>query len=413
MKEIKRKEFDNGLVLLTEKIPSKKKVTLLAGVKVGSVNETEKLSGGSHFNEHLLFKSNKHRSAKEVIEHLEQSGTSVNAFTAETATAFYAKALPDELTKAIQIVYEAATNFEYNAEEFERERQVVLTEIQLYNDQPITYSEILFESFLFQETPLEKWVGGTIETMGNVTKEELANFKQEYYIPDNMAIVAVGNFNEQDLERKVSETFGTLQKGKMPNLYEKISMENKHREKFEEKEDTDQTYLYMGYRVPGMTHEDAYKLKMLEGLLSAGMSSRLFQRLREEKGIGYDVRSIYRSFRDAGCFTTYVAGFDSKRFDEAKETILKEFKDLKQNLVSDKEFERTKNLLISKSYDNLESIDNRALDILEQEFDNIPYDFRKAKTYLNKVTKKDVREMANKYLSDEYTLTALKPAKQK
>lgn len=413
MKGINRKQFDNGLVLLTERILSKKKTALFVGIKVGSVNETERINGGSHFNEHLLFKSNKHRTAKQIAEDFEQGGTSVNAFTHETATVFYAKTLPSELLKAIPIIYESATNFNYDTEEFEKERSVVLTEINIYNEQPLDYSFELFQSFLFQGTSLEKRICGTTETVGNVTKEELENFKQEYYEPSNMVVVAVGNFERKKLEQKIAKTFGALQRGKSHGPHLVIPVENKHREKFEERANIDQVYLNLGYRVPGTTHEDAYKLKMLNGILSTGISSRMSQRLREEKGIGYSVGTFYESFGDVGLFSAYIAGFDPKKFDEARETILKEFKDLKQNLVSDEEFKRTKNLLVSRLYDALENIDYRAMSILDQEFTGTPYDFRKAESYIKKVTKEQVREVANKYLCDDYTLTALKPANEK
>ncbi len=118
MKGVKRTEFENGLVLLTEKMPPSQKAVMLVGVKVGSINEDDKLNGASHYNEHLLFKSNKYRTAKQITEDLEFEGISVNAFTDHTITAFYAKALPGKLTKAVDVVYQAATNFEYNEEEF-------------------------------------------------------------------------------------------------------------------------------------------------------------------------------------------------------------------------------------------------------------------------------------------------------
>ncbi len=412
MREIKRKNFDNGLVLLTERIPSKKKAALLVGVKVGSMHETVHISGGSHFNEHLLFKSNKHRGAKQIAKDLEQNGTQINAFTSETATAFYAGAFPDKLAEVIPIVYEAATNFKYDSIEFEKERQVILTEIQLRYDQPYTYSSLLFRSCIFQGTSLERDVAGTVEAMKKVTKEELENFKKEYYAPNNMAVMVVGNFDELALEQKVSETFADLSRKKENPAPQKIILANERREKLEQKKDTTQAYLHLGYIVPGTIHEDTHGLMMLDNVLSNGFSSRLFLRLREEKGIGYAVGSSYNSICDIGIFQAYVSGFDPKRFDEARSIILAEFRDLKQNLIEDKELERVKNLIRSGICDGLESIDSRAMSILEKEFDNVPYDFRKAESYVAKVTKEQIREMANKYLGDDYTLALLEPLKE-
>lgn len=410
MKHIKRTEFDNGLVLLTEKIPHAKKVVFLVGVKVGSVNENDKLNGGSHFNEHLLFKSNEHRSAKQIAEDLEFEGTSVNAFTDYTSTIFYAKSLPERVTKAVDVVHEAAINFEYNEEEFERERGVILTEIQLYIEQPIDYClENLFIPAVFKGTPLERTVVGTEKSMGTVTKEELEQFKRGFYVPNNMVIVAVGKFSKKDLRRKIEDTFGKLEPKRVLAQDLKMDLINKHLEKFESHPSIKQVYLDIGFKVPGFTHKDVQKLGLLDGILSAGSSSRMFQRLREERGIGYSVGSFFGSLGDPGVFAAYAAGFDSKRFEETRDIILNEFKDLKTNFVSDRELGGTKNLLISKYYDALGSLFVRAAAILEREFYKLPYDFREIPHYLKKISEGDILETARKYLTDQFTLTALVP----
>jgi predicted Zn-dependent peptidase len=410
MKGIKRTEFDNGLVLLTEKRPRAKKTILLVGVKVGPINENDKLNGASHYSEHMLFKSNKYRSAKEIIEDMEFEGTSINAWVDHTTMTFCANSLPEKLTKAIDIIYEAATNFDYNKEEFERERNVILTEIQFHIERPIDYSlENLFLPAAFKATPLERTLAGTKKSMGTVTKEELEQFKKTFYVPNNMAIVAVGNFNEKELIRKIEKTFAKLEPGEIPGQDLKVDLINRRSKKFESHKSIKQVYLDIGFKLPGSTHKDFHKLSMLDGILSAGLSSRIFQKLREERGIGYDVGTFFGSFGDPGIFAVYVAGFDPKRFEEARDVILNEFKDLKTNPVSDRELQRTKNLLISQYYEHLENLTSRATDILEIEFDKLPYDFRKVPNYWKKITKQDILETAQKYLTDKFTLTALVP----
>jgi len=410
MKGIKRTEFENGLVLLTERRPHAQKAVMLVGIKVGSINEDDKLNGASHYNEHLLFKSNKYRTAKQITEDLEFEGTSVNAFTDYTITAFYAKALPEKLTKAVDVVYQATTNFEYNEEEFSRERGVILTEIRLNIEQPTKYSiENLFVPTLFKGTPLERTIAGTEESMGIVSKEELEQFKKEFYLPNNTIIVVVGRFDEAELQRKVTDTFARLEPGKVSTQDLHVDLTNQRAEKFEGHKSIKQVYLDVGFKVPGFTHPDTHKLRLLNGILSAGMSSRMFQKLREERGIGYAIGSYFESFGDPGIFATYVAGFDSARFEEAEEVILNELKDLKTNAVPDRELEGTKNLLTSRHFDMLERIDSRAIEILEAECDKLPYDFREIPRYLDKITKEDLLEMAQKYLTDQHVLTALAP----
>lgn len=407
---VKRKVFDNGLVLLTEKIPRAQKVVLLVGVKVGSINESDQLNGGSHFNEHMLFKSNQYRTAKQITEDLEFDGTSINASTSHTSTVFYTKALPDKLFKAIEVIYQAATNFEYDQEEFSRERKVILTEIQLFIEQPVIYClEKLFIPALFKGTPLEKTIGGTEKSMGTVSKQDLEQFKKDFYLPNNMAIVAVGKFDQKKLERKIEATFGKLEPRSLPTQDLTVNLLNRKTEKFESHSAIKQTYLNIGFKVPGFIHPDTHRLRLLDGILSVGMSSRMFQKLREERGIGYAVGSFFESFGKAGIFDTYVSGFDPSRFNETKEIILREMNDLKTNLVTDKEYEGTKNLLISRHFDVLEFLSPRARKILATEFDELPYDFREIPSYLNEVTKKDLIETAQRYLTDQYTLTALVP----
>jgi len=157
LKDIKRVELDNGLVLLMEKTQNTKKTALLAGVRVGSVDESMKLNGGSHFNEHMLFKGNRYRSAREIAEDLEYSGTVINAYTTWKYTAFTAKAPYEHLNTAVEVINQAATNYSYIEEEFATERQVILTEIENFINSPDRYSLTgLFIPKLFEGTPLEK-----------------------------------------------------------------------------------------------------------------------------------------------------------------------------------------------------------------------------------------------------------------
>jgi len=405
-----RKEFDNGLVLLTEKRPNTKKAALLVGVKVGSVNEDDRLSGGSHFNEHLLFKSNKYRSARQIIEDLEYSGIIIDASTNWKYTAFHAKAPHGELTNAIEILFQAATNFSYDPGEFSTEREVILTEIQNYINLPDRHFLFgLFIPTLFRGTPLARKVEGTTGSVKNITKEELGRFKEDYYVPNNTAIVAVGRFNEEKLIRKIKATFGKLKAREVPNPEPDINLDNNGFERFESRKDISQLYLGLGYRVPGFSHKDVHKIDLLSAILSAGLSSRMFKELREKRGIGYKVGSFFYPLSNEGIFCIYVCGFNPKRFEETKEILLGIFDDLKNNPISDREFDGIKNLMVSRYDDRLEMIRERARMILETEFYKIPYDFRREESYIRKILKEDLMDTARRYLTGRYSLTVLTP----
>jgi predicted Zn-dependent peptidase len=410
LKGVKRLELDNGLTLLTEKRPDTKKAALIAGVKVGSVDESPKVNGGSHFNEHLLFKTNRHRTAREIAEDLEYSGTIINAYTTWKYTAFTAKAPHKHLNTAVEVLHQAATNYSYKPEEFETERQVILTEIRNFINSPERYSMTgLFIPKLFTGTPLEKKIEGTVESMGSVAKEDLERFKEKYYVPNNMALVAVGKFDEKELVKDVTDLFGSLDEKKIPKRSEETSLANSKREVSEDRKDISQVYMCLGYKVPGYSCKDVHSLELISAILSEGLSSRMYQELRDKRGIGYSVGSFYYPVGGEGMFITHVDGFDPKKTEEAKEVILEIFRDLKENDVPDREFNGIKTLMISRYYDQIEHITERAMALLETEIYGIPYDYRKKEEYINKITKKDLREAACEYLTDDYALTLLEP----
>jgi len=224
-----------------------------------------------------------------------------------------------------------------------------------------------------------------------------------------MIIVLVGKFEEDKFLRKIKDTFGKLKAKDVSKSKISTAIRNYRFNQLEERKGISQVYLFLGYQVPGFISPDTFKLNMLWGILSAGMSSRLFKKIREEKGIGYNVGSFLKNFGVQGMLAAYVAGFDPKRFKEAKKIILNEFSDLKTTLVSPRELEGTKTLMISQHDDILENIAKRGIIILEREANKIPYDFRDFAKLIKKVSREDVRVAARKYLTDKFTLTALVP----
>ncbi|MBN2013729.1 MAG: insulinase family protein [Candidatus Altiarchaeota archaeon] len=409
MKEIFRRDFGNGLVLLAEDRPNTKKAALFVGVGVGSVNEDDRLNGGSHFNEHLLFKSNQHRTAREIIEDLEYSGSIVNACTTWKYTGFYAKTPQKSLQEAVRILFEAATNLDYDEKEFELERQVILTEIQNFINSPEKHALTgLFIPTLFSGTPLKRKIEGTVGSMGKIRKRELESFKKRYYVPSNMVIAVCGRFDRKKLEEMVGSTFGTLKRGHVPRKA-KIQIGNRRRFKEEKRSDINQCYMHLGYRVPGFSGRDFFPLEMLSSLLSEGMSSRMFHELRETRGIGYSVGNFFYPNGDEGMFISHADGFDPRRTEEAKDVILTIFDDLKKNKVGKREFNGTKKLMISHYDDVLEKITERSMMMFLSEFFRIPFDFREKEKHIKDVSREDILEAAREYLLGEYVLTLLSP----
>ncbi len=406
---MKKIVLDNGLVIIFEKRPTTKKVVLLVAIKVGSVNENRHLSGASHFIEHLLFKSNPQRSATQIAEDLDYNGISTNAFTGKTKTCFYAKAPAEKIGKALEIIHQAAINSYFDPKEFSLEKKVILAEIENGINNPLNYFFCQFVSALFRKTPLAKPIDGSINSIGKVKKEELESFKKIHYAPNNTIIILVGKFEEKEILKKIKDTFGKLKAKNIPQAKMPKKIRNSRFSRFEERKGISQAYLCLGYQVPGFISPDTPKLTMIEGILSAGFSSRFFKKLREERGLGYNVGVALQNFGTQAMLAAYVAGFEPERLKEAKKVMLGEFDDLKINLISPREFEGTKTLMISQHDDVLESIEKRAMLILAMESEKIPYDFRDYTKLIRKVSPEDVRTTAQKYLTDKFTLTALVP----
>lgn len=405
----RRIELDNGLILLEEKVKSKKAV-LQVGIKVGSVNEDEKLNGGSHFNEHMLFKSNKGRKAEQITKEMESMGMYVNAFTTETYTTTYNKAFPSDIPRLIDIIYGMYTNFSYDKKEFEKERSVILTEIGMYDEDNFMYTlERLFKPTLFHNHPLGKSIAGPTSSMASVTKKQLEDFKKKFYIPNNTVIAIAGNFDGKAFEKKIKETFGKLKSGKLEEVSLDDTIAIGKKEKIEAKNEISQSYLALGYRIEGCESPDVHKLRMLNGILSGGMSSRLFQELREKRGIGYSVGAFAETWHGIGYFAAYIAGFDPARFDEAVEAIRGQLNGLKKNLVTEEELKRAKKIMLSSFYDSMESLEKRANSLLEAEMLKLPYDPRKVDKFVKNAKREDILEMANKYFTGDYILAALVP----
>ena len=414
LKGISRVVLDNGITVLTEKRKNEqKKTVILIGVKSGSVHETERLSGGCHFNEHLLFKTNKHRNASEISESIEWAGGYLNAFTGWLSTSFFIKFLPESINKILQIAYEASVNYEYDSKEFKLERKVILTEIQSCINDPSTYdSEYLFIPAIFKNSPLERPVCGTIQSIGTVTQQELQDFKKQCFAPNNMVIVAVGIFDEKELIRNIDNTFGKIESKfiKQPEI--KVNLGNCHFEKLEERKGISQAYMTLAYKLPGwhsMNLKEIFAMHMLRGILRAGLSSRLFKELRVKRGIGYGIGAFFTDIRECSMFGVDINGLNSNRLREAEETVLREFNKLKNEPVPDIEFAGIKNYIISQKRDHVKDISFRAGTIWDIEIYKTPFDFRKWEKYFKAVTKKDIMEAAQKYLTSEYTLTALVP----
>lgn len=408
MRGTKRIVFDNGLILLMEKRAYARETAILIGTKSGSVNEEN--PGITHFLEHMLFETNKWRTYQEIVDELEATGADINAQADQVLMFFYAKTLPSETAKVFQIIFEAVTNDEYKKDEFLKEKDEILSEIKTYIEHPLDYLyDSLFLPALFKGTPLERAIIGTVGSVNRITPKKLIDYKKEILTPNRpMAVVVTGEFDENNLIKEVSETFGRLPAG-TPSPDLKINLENKKARKLKHGKGVQQVYLALGFRTPGLSHKDTFKLQLIEEILAGGLSTRLFREIRNKRGIGYIVGSRSESFGEVGSLCFFVNILRPERTEEAEDVIVSELRDLKTNLVSSKELEKAKNLIVRKYYDIMERIENRAFRIMVKEFQGIPCEFNDFEHRIRQLTAEDILIAARKYLSEEYTLAILVP----
>ncbi len=409
----KKEVLNNGLTLVMDRRAAAKIVVLIIGVKVGSINEDERIAGVNHFIEHMLFKSKRYRKTKQIEEELEEGGAEVNAFTDQTEMFFYIKSLPSKIPQIVEIVYQAATNLNFDKREFWLEKRNILSELSLFPEQPMNYAyEDLFLPTIFHGTLFSRCVAGTPESVRPLKINDLVDFKEKWFTPDRMIVLACGKFDEKELREKIMTTFGTLKHGNLPIEELKKRIKNKRLEVFKELDNIEHAYMHMGHIVPGVLSRDINKLRVLASILGGGLSSRLFQELRDKRGLGYAVDCGVSGLKRIGIFSVSLTLFEPtlRKIKMASKVILEEFEKLKTDLVDEKELQRAKDSILFGYYEEMERVEGRAIDILEAESLGIPYGkFKKFPLHIQAVSAQDIMAVAKKYLGKDYTLTALVP----
>lgn len=405
--------LDNGLTLIMNRRALAKKIVLIVGPKVGSVNEDDKNAGVNHFIEHMLFKSNPFRKTWQIEEDLEDGGAEMNAFSDHTDMFFYIKSLPSKIPQIVEIIFQAATNLDFNKREFSLERRNILSEISLWQEQPMSYSfDELFFPTIFRNSLLSRCIAGSPETIRAMKINDLIDFKKKWYSPERIIVMACGKFDEEEVLKRIQATFGTLKRGETPIEEFKTKIKNKKIEVFKEADNIEHAYLHMGYIVPGMVGRDINKLRVLAGILGGGFSSRLWREFRDKRGLGYGVECGVGGLKKIGVFSASFTIFEptERKIKMVEKIALKEFERLKTETVGEKELQRAKDLIVSGYYDEIERIESLALDMLEAEIIGIPYGrYKRFPFNVQKVRAEDIIISAEKYLTDKYTLTALVP----
>jgi predicted Zn-dependent peptidase len=346
--------LDNGIKVITEEIPYLKSVSIGVWVNTGSRDEKPNENGISHFIEHLLFKGTERRTAFDIAKEIDSVGGTLNAFTGREYTCFYAKVLDKNLPLAIDLLSDIFLRPLMDVKDVEKERTVILQEIKMVEDTPDDYIHDLFNRVCWGDHPLGFPIFGTSELVQSFHRDQIYQFFKENYQPNRIIICAAGNLRHQEIADAISATFGKIprsDKARERLKPDSISTTNIWRRELE------QIHFCLGTRGLQYNHNLRFASYVLNTILGGGMSSRLFQEIRENRGLVYSVYSYLPSYIDTGLVVVY-AGTNETSFEEVIELILKEFKRLKDEPLKNGELETAKKQLKGNLLLSLESSEN-------------------------------------------------------
>ncbi len=357
--KFKKTILKNGLRIITIPMRDNPTVTVLVLVEAGSKYETKENNGVSHFLEHMCFKGTKNRPTALHISHeLDALGSQSNAFTSQEFTGYYAKSKATHVDKLLDIVSDVYLNSLFDEKEIEKEKGVIIDEINLYDDMPHRKVGELFMSLLYGDQPAGWNIAGPRDNIRKMTREDFVKYRKAHYVASATTVVVAGGITEKKVIGRVKELFKDIPTTKNEKKKKVIESQSAPKTLVHFKE-TDQTHLVLGFRTFGLLSKEISTLTVLAAVLGGGMSSRLFQKIREEMGVGYYVRANHDAYTDHG-FLEIAAGVDNKRVGEVIDAMLAEVKKLMLTKVPEQELSKVKEYLIGNMDLELESSDSQA-----------------------------------------------------
>jgi predicted Zn-dependent peptidase len=342
---IRRTEFESGLRIVTEKMPGVRSVTLGIWVSAGSRDEQPRIAGSSHFLEHLLFKGTPSRTAQDIAEEFDAVGGDLNAWTAKENTCFYARVLDRDLPMAVDHMCDMLQNSVLRPADFDSERQVILEEINMHEDTPDDLIHDVMNEALWPDHPLGRPVLGTTESITNVSRDQVKRFYKSHYTPHNFVVCVAGNVDHDELIKLVRRGMDT---GRAKRGKAAATPKAKNRDipkpvpaRLVKHRPTEQAHICLGTNGLSRADDDRFAFGALNAALGGGMSSRLFQEIREKRGLAYSVYSYHQMFAETGLFTVY-AGTTPSKAHEVLELLRKELDDVAAKGITAAELDRAK-----------------------------------------------------------------------
>jgi len=364
LRHIQREVLPNGLVVITEAMEHVRSASIGMWIRTGSRQEPAELNGISHFIEHMLFKGTERRSAEEIAQSMDRVGGMLDAFTTKEMISFNAKVLDEHLPVAIEVISDLVLRPRFDQQDITKEKSVVLEEIKMEQDNPEYLVYEIFTQNFWREHPLGKPILGTRDSVNRFEREALVGCFRSWYAPDNMLITAAGHLDHRKVVELVAAEYSMLRPSGNgaslipPRSHAKLTTRNKR--------ELGQVHICLGVPALPAADDRRYALAILNNLLGGGMSSRLFQNIREKQGLAYTVFSDLSPYRDAGMFSVY-AGTSRENARQVVKMVMAEFRRMKEELVSEDELRRAKDYLKGSMLLSLEYTGARMSNLARQE----------------------------------------------
>jgi predicted Zn-dependent peptidase len=403
----------NGVRLIASSMKDAQSLALGIWAHTGSRNEVPEYSGISHYLEHLVFKGTRNYSCQQIKESIEGKGGSINAFTSEEATCYLVKLPAKYLELALDILSDMVLNPVFPEAEIEKERTVILEEIKMYKDLPQSYVYELLDELLWPEQPLGRSILGTVESVNRIKKVDLENYRKKQYTSPNIVISAAGKIDFPRLSALVNKKFSALAEAK-PNDFLPAQLRQTCPNANIFDKETQQSHFVIGFHGLPREHKLKYALGLLNVILGGNSSSRLFEEIREKRGLAYEIGTGIKRLKDTGAFVVH-AGVDNGKVLEALKLIFLQLSRAKTELVSPSEFKRAKEFLLGQLMLSLEDTMDRMLWIGESTLSlDRALSLKQVIREVDKVKVADLKESANLiFRQNSINLALIGPLKAK
>ncbi len=399
--------LDNGLRIVTQNMPGLETVSMGIWNFVGGRDESENINGVAHLLEHMAFKGTLTKSALQIAETIENVGGDINAYTSKEITAYYVKLIADDLPLGIEILTDILQNSLFSEEELDRERGVILQEIGMYLDTPDDMIFDYWQEKAFPDQPMGRSILGKPDVIKNISRHQVKDFMMSHYNPKKMIVSAAGKIEHEKFVEQVRQKCVNLPAGNKNTRQTSKYISGEYRQD----KDLEQIHLLLGFEGINFHHEDYYSLLVYSSLLGGGMSSRLFQEIREKRGLVYGISSFSSSYTDTGVFGIY-AGTGESQIQELIPVLCNELRTSSHN-ITEKEISRGKAQLKASLMMGRESAFRRCESAARQllVFNRV-IDPKETINSINNVSKKTVENISQKIVSGPITISSIGPIKK-